>query len=284
MLIRNASEIMLNKALGNCEQVQELVQHLKVVGIEGFTYQLFNDIHSHKVRSVNLMSDLNLTTYYLNKIHQISENAFVELQPFPFHKSTFFSPYDTRYCTHDSNRKLDYEFGYKNILCLSMHDPSLKTTELFWFNSSNEDLYWILKQIDNKKLLNQFILIFKDKMQKTINKPMLSENQMEQISTQINKCKALHLPDTRETNIDFGSFKVKDYFLGHPFKEKITHKEFQILKCYFLNMSSKEMAKQLKISPRTVDTKLGLLLSKTHCNSLKELKKAIRYSFILNNH
>lgn len=287
MLIREASEIMLNQSLKNCDQMLELIQPLKQYDIISFTYQRFNDIDDNKIRNITLLTDKILMMDYLNKIDQLAETSFVELQGFPLNKTTIFSPLEERYRSSDSNRSIDYKHGYRNILCLTHRDENKKSTEVFWFNSYNDDPFWTLQQLEHINVINQFILYFKDKMQKRIKNFMLSDKQLHQVSKHINhsqfNAEKNKLSDNTDRKMNLIQFPITHYYLEYPFKEKLTYKEFQILKYYYQNYSSKEIGRKLKLSPRTISKRLELLLEKSCCSNLKDLKKLIQESTLLKN-
>lgn len=283
MLIRDATDIMLNESLKSADHIQDLISPLNKFEITGIAYHLFNEVGNNKIRNISLFSNKLIIENYLKAIHNLEEKSFVEFQEYPLNKSSIFSPNDERYCIENSVRKLDYKNGIKNSICISIRDFHHKRTELFWFLSDNDTHCWFPKQIDNLKILNEFILYFKDKMQKRINNPMLSDKQQQLISNQINKVKTHDKTDTNVSKSNLTHFDVQNYFLGYPFNQSITWKEFLVLKYYFLNYSSKEIADILNLSSRTIEKRLEVLLSKTNCKKLREFRKSIHFSPIINN-
>lgn len=282
MFVRHSTEIMLTKCHAYCDQLQELIDPLRELDITGFTYHRFHDIQNNMVRDFSLLSDQRMVEHFLGKIEALPETGFVEFQKYPLKETAVFSPFNKKLCSPDSNRKIDYELGIQHSICVSLRDDIQRKTELFWFNSKSEDKNWLLTQIENKRTLNQFILYFKDKMQKTLKSPMITSKEMSVISNQINETRTEYVFQNGSKKTGgfpheaSNYFKINTYFLGFPFKDGITEREFQVVRFYNLNLSSKEIAGIINVSPRTVEKRLEVLLKKTVCKNLRELKKALQ--------
>lgn len=276
MSLKQATLSVLPRGLHASREIRDLASPLNAIGIDSISYSVFDcSKEDRTVRLSTYSSDENLINYYIEKLVSIPESALLEKQNFPINKSGLFCPYNPSYSTDYSARQLEHNYGIKNALAFSLHDVTSKKTELFWFQTLSDQKEWFIQQIQNLKILNQFIMYFKDQMPKNIKQKQLTTKEIQELYHSPKKIHTetehLNSNNTKEKI----NFNINNYYLGFPFHQPLSKKEFLILKETFLGYTAKEIARQFNISVRTVEKQLERILEKTYCLNLKKLRQEL---------
>lgn len=135
--------------------------------------------------------------------------------------------------------------------------------EVFGFAGSAGDDAVNEFYLNSQTFLSQFTYYFKDKARELIKLARHKENLI-QISPG-------NLPSEEEPLQEKSEFLVRRYYLDSKLSNYITKREFDVLILSLRGYSSKEAARQLKLSPRTVESYMLSCKSKLHCMTKKEL-------------
>lgn len=163
-------------------------------------------------------------------------------------------------------KHLRHELNLDNGICIVKHYEQY--TDIFAFNaaigtSSSMSLY-----LNNMNSLNKFCLYFKDQASKLIDQaiadPIILTDKM------IN-----HTKDTNKNAIfsqAMDSLKIKNYHFNDKYDGiKLTNREVECLSLYLKGKTSHEIAKQLSLNKKTIDTFLTLIKKKFDCRTRSEL-------------
>jgi DNA-binding CsgD family transcriptional regulator len=150
-------------------------------------------------------------------------------------------------------------------------------TEFCYFAASPENQHVNLFYINNRDVLQQFVLYFKDKSAALIrqaenNKYYLPEHPLYWLK------KATEQPDSAFQYKEFyKKFRINRFFLNGELKDVyLSKREAECLVYLFDGKSPKNIAKDLKISHRTVEYYIEQVKIKSHCGLKDELLKKLK--------
>lgn len=127
--------------------------------------------------------------------------------------------------------------------------------------------------MENIPFLKRFILYFKEQLYR--NKKLLSAY------SKIYKNSITENPVTIDHKTQL-NLVIKKYYLGDAFRDiAFSQREAECLKYLHQGKTSKEIAKILLLSPRTVETHFNKIKQKTNCQSLRELMNKLEACALL---
>jgi len=245
----------------------------------GFSYSIFCDkSETEKIRTSFVFSKPFLVESFLSLIDDFPEDAFFQNHKFPLDKTTVFSQEDPQYILPNTALEKAYSGiyranGLKNSIIMTLRDDFLKKTEMFHFQSFFDDRSeWRAKQIRNLQLLRKFAAFFKGNALTLINNSLVSNEELFDFFPKDEKALSTFCESIDENQ---GDSNVNHYHLGPPFNKPLTKREFELLKLYFIGLSTKKMAINLNVSTRTIEKHLENIRSKTNCLRTKDLRQAL---------
>lgn len=279
MSIKHLIQTVQPRGLQYCRSLSELIKKMKPLGIDGMAYTVFQDTpYNLQIRSSFFYSSENLILSYINDIDNWKEEHFYESQKYPLKKTGFYRPDDPRYLTTRTENspmwKVNTEHGICQSFCFCLRDEYQKKSELFWFYTTAIESHWIMQQIENMDTIKKFILYFKDEMEPIVKTSLLNQEEWDYFS-KIGVNKNIVLDNKSHQVEQVIDFPVKKYYLGYPFSDPLSSKEFEILRLYFSGYSADSAAKNFNVSKRTIEKHLENILSKSTFNSLKSLRVAL---------
>ncbi len=166
----------------------------------------------------------------------------------------------------DDMKRLRHELNLDNGICIVNHLENY--TDIYAFNSplnagSSMSLY-----LNEMSSLNKFCLYFKDQASKLIEQAMADPIVMPY--AMVNYANGSKQND--QFNEKMESLKIKNYFFNDKYNGiKLTKREVECLSLYLKGETSHEIAKQLSLNKKTIDTFLTLIKKKFDCRTRSEL-------------
>jgi len=118
--------------------------------------------------------------------------------------------------------------------------------------------------VENIAFLKRFILYFKDKL---YSNKQLYNAYCTRYRNEVSKLNPVEILKPEPFD-----FEIRNYYLGGEFQDiSFSKREAQCMKYIAIGKSSKEIARILSLSPRTIETHLDNIKRKTDSNSLYEL-------------
>lgn len=146
--------------------------------------------------------------------------------------------------------------------------------EFYHFGSNVFDYTTYDNVVNNRDILNYFILYFKDKAEKLIKKSQILTFP-EYTKTTAHKEIIKNMPSPNEINQPddiFNILKFKKYYLGAEFGDAyLTQKEINILRWVIIGKSASEIAILLNANFRTIQQHIENIKIKTNCTKTAEL-------------
>jgi len=166
-------------------------------------------------------------------------------------------------------------FGFGNGISIVYNEEQYSEIFCFYSTANNYAInQFYFEQID---VLKKFCSIFKEKVAEDIlraekngNMLIMPSNYIEQVNPKVStltaadpNSKFLNLISDKEDNVDSLKQKMKI--------KKLSRREVDCIKLSAIGKSAKEIAKELNLSNRTVETYLSTAKMKYHCRNIKEL-------------
>lgn len=219
-----------------------------------------------------LLSDKHWAYFYLkNDFHLLG----AEPQLASLGENPLFWNFSTFQPTCEKSTKLfEACVNFKRACGVMFIEDNHDYKELALFSTSH-----ILKENDpylikNVNMLKKFILFFKEKIHKDKKLIQGLEARHQNITQKNDVLNVENLPPV--------DFKIQKYYLGGAFRDiPFSRREAECLKYLYYGKSAKEIAKILQLSPRTIETYINNIKSKTHINSLQEILSKLENCFLL---
>jgi len=284
MFAKEVIKLIVPRGLHYCKKIEALKKPLQEMDIDSFTYNITEDIgNGRQIRKTVLYSDIFLAETFLNVSSEFPENAFFENHKFP-RQTSIYTWNDQEYIVKGTlyeslYHKIYTHNGIRNSIIFNFRDEFLKRNTTFLFLSHSENPMWLLQQIKNNKSLKKYILYLMENAPNVFNKELLTNQEKLNFLNKQPRANEIDsqsqiLPNNTKAQMAL-DFAIRKYYLGYPFNHSVSKKEFEVLNLYFQGYATKNIAKNLRISPRTVDKHLENLRSKTNCKTLEALKIAL---------
>lgn len=230
--------------LTSANDIDQICNPLKKLGITYFSYTRSED-SGERVYLSNF--PCRLEYYFANQQYLIGHT---ESSPTFYEEQFIFWSTLPRQFMYDDMRGIGIDHGVYLVL------PAENYCEFFAFAGDKNNHQLINTYINNYHWLKKFALYFKEQA-----KPIL---------TQANKVKII-LPFSSKS-IDFvTSFQGLDELLTIKNQPKLSRRQVECAGLLIQGKTYKEIAKEIGLSPRTVETYLNNLKLKLECNNKAEL-------------
>ncbi|MBS0287257.1 MAG: helix-turn-helix transcriptional regulator [Proteobacteria bacterium] len=171
--------------------------------------------------------------------------------------------------------KVRNELNLDNGICLINHNEHY--TEAFAFSTPMHAKNSMSLYLNQMNVLNKFCLYFKDQasklIQQGIDNPLVLPDGM--LSLEKNADEDT-VKDLDKLNVLMDSLKIKNYYFSEKYNGiKLTKREVECLSLYLKGKTSHEIATQLSLNKKTIDTFLSLIKKKFHCRTRSELFEII---------
>lgn len=262
MINKQTTKNAYHQAKQSWLDIKEIVNPLKHYGIIDFEYSKFKN----GSRIVELVTDITYIDELVAQLDEFSTGDFLEnciskikpglnIYPYDFDPANIKNNKIIEIITNKTNRN-----GVTFVIAISSYDKQYLETFDFIFPSKDPEI-WTKKLNLVNELIN-FAYYFKDSAKKIIE---IGQQKNERRLQVTNKNDAIMpLPNNAKSLV----IPKKFYFEFLPTDKHLTLQEVKILKAHYNGFSSKEIAKILQLSPRTVDNHLSNIRHKCHTDNL----------------
>lgn len=170
--------------------------------------------------------------------------------------------------------KVRHELELDNGICLINRNDNF--TEAFAFSTPLHAKTSMSIYLNQMNVLNKFCLYFKDQASKLIQQgldnPIVMPDSMLSLNQEIEDT----VKDIDKLNVLMEALKIKSYHFSEKFDGiKLTKREVECLSLYLKGKTSHEIAVQLSLNKKTIDTFLSLIKKKFQCRTRSELFEII---------
>lgn len=258
-----------NKHAIYCQDVLDITLPLRSINITYF----------HHVRTFNDGSRISLSNNKAWMLHYYKMRYY--LQP-AINKNLDNSQNHHFYIPNLENEIFnDLRQNFMVANCLTITEHSHNYTDFFYFGSTPENCNINEFYINNLNLFKRFILYYRDKasllIKKTNNDRIIFPHFMKTLISSNPSEEKSHLTQKIEQFIQKTPIS-KYHIMGHD-KLQFTQKDIDTLKLCLDGATSKEIANILKVSYRTVESRLEEIKIKLDCRTKIEVLKKL-YSLI----
>lgn len=225
------------------KDLKDLMKPLETMGITDIAYCQ----RVRGFRKTMFCTNSEFQQLYLAKVNDYLESSFIENDTNVNNSPIITSDTDV-YEENDLDVSFDMaKHGLGQWVILQNYDPEKNTREFFWFYAKEKKAHIVEEIASRSYELNLFSLYLKDRAKKLLIEASVPDAKIPNVK----------LPPKQDNTKELLSFDIEHYHLGYPFQTHLTKQEISCLKLFFIGFSGKEIAKELSLSPRTVEAYLN---------------------------